>query len=432
MADRYVSISDGLSGNLPAETSTVPGRFLITTDTGVVYYEPEDGKRIKLYKDEIDNVVDSKVTASQFTIGNALLLKDILNEKDGIDYTFFSRNQWYSANEDIKSYNITGTSTDTVIDTSHDNVIESYDQNLCFSYTVGLTDITFTDETALITLDILYNDGDTETYSIVTKDYQDGTYNIIIPAISHAGVRSYSLNATANFTGGTISLTNIRLTVGGSRQSATPFILSSKCTNANYSIQAFGKNLIPKAMFNSFTMNENGINLGTIGTIGEIASIDFTSPTFCYLTATMPQGIKDTIVLSVAKNDQDPTLIYGEHKTAIYLNTGDILHIKLITYASAVNKSFVVQPMIELGLYGTSWEMPIEPTIINTGTIIPDRKNITIFPSDSNVMLALDYHTTWQEYINSTLGDISKALQTVVEVGDLSEMLSTLVDGVIS
>lgn len=54
MANKYFSISDGLSRNLPAETSTVPGRFLITTDTGEMYYEPEDKKRVKInYGEEV-------------------------------------------------------------------------------------------------------------------------------------------------------------------------------------------------------------------------------------------------------------------------------------------------------------------------------------------------------------------------------------------
>ena len=49
MVDKKIlSIQDGLSGNLPDITTAKAGRFLITTDTGEMYYEPEDKKRVKI------------------------------------------------------------------------------------------------------------------------------------------------------------------------------------------------------------------------------------------------------------------------------------------------------------------------------------------------------------------------------------------------
>lgn len=51
MADKKIlSIQDGLSGNLPDIKTAKAGRFLITTDSGEMYYEPEDGKRVKINK----------------------------------------------------------------------------------------------------------------------------------------------------------------------------------------------------------------------------------------------------------------------------------------------------------------------------------------------------------------------------------------------
>lgn len=57
MPDKKVlSIQDGLAENLPDENLAVAGRILITTDTGEMYYEPENGKRIKIStKTKIDS-----------------------------------------------------------------------------------------------------------------------------------------------------------------------------------------------------------------------------------------------------------------------------------------------------------------------------------------------------------------------------------------
>ena len=48
MADKILSITDGLHDELPSTTTAVAGRILITTDRGEMYYEPEDKKRIKI------------------------------------------------------------------------------------------------------------------------------------------------------------------------------------------------------------------------------------------------------------------------------------------------------------------------------------------------------------------------------------------------
>ena len=51
------SIVDGLSENLPSLENTVPGRMLITTDKGELYYEPQKGVRIKIFENEIGEAV---------------------------------------------------------------------------------------------------------------------------------------------------------------------------------------------------------------------------------------------------------------------------------------------------------------------------------------------------------------------------------------
>ena len=48
MADKIFSIADGLHDELPSTTTAKAGRFLITTDRGEMYYEPEDKKRIQV------------------------------------------------------------------------------------------------------------------------------------------------------------------------------------------------------------------------------------------------------------------------------------------------------------------------------------------------------------------------------------------------
>lgn len=48
MANKIFSIADGLHDELPSTTTAVAGRILITTDTGEMYYEPEDKKRVKI------------------------------------------------------------------------------------------------------------------------------------------------------------------------------------------------------------------------------------------------------------------------------------------------------------------------------------------------------------------------------------------------
>lgn len=48
MADKILSIADGLHDELPSTTTAKAGRILITTDRGEMYYEPEDKKRIQI------------------------------------------------------------------------------------------------------------------------------------------------------------------------------------------------------------------------------------------------------------------------------------------------------------------------------------------------------------------------------------------------
>ena len=48
MADKILSIADGLHNELPSITTAKAGRILITTDRGEMYYEPEDKKRIQV------------------------------------------------------------------------------------------------------------------------------------------------------------------------------------------------------------------------------------------------------------------------------------------------------------------------------------------------------------------------------------------------
>ena len=48
MADKILSIADGLHDELPSTTTAIAGRILITTDRGEMYYEPEDKKRIQI------------------------------------------------------------------------------------------------------------------------------------------------------------------------------------------------------------------------------------------------------------------------------------------------------------------------------------------------------------------------------------------------
>ena len=92
-------------------------------------------------------------------------------------------------------------------------------------------------------------------------------------------------------------------------------------------------------------------------------------------------------------------------------------------------ETLTITPMLELGLYVTDWEQSVAVQNIQAGVSIEGYDNITLFPSDPNLMVAISYATTWKEYLDSVLGDISKILQTVVEVGDITAMLSTLVDG---
>lgn len=64
------SIVDGLSENLPSLENTVPGRMLITTDKGELYYEPQKGVRIKIFENEIGEAV-KKLNIDLIDGGNA-------------------------------------------------------------------------------------------------------------------------------------------------------------------------------------------------------------------------------------------------------------------------------------------------------------------------------------------------------------------------
>ena len=70
MAKKYLSIVDGLSENLPSLDNVVPGRILITTDKGEMYYEPEEGKRIKIFENEVAEAI-TKLNVNLIDGGNA-------------------------------------------------------------------------------------------------------------------------------------------------------------------------------------------------------------------------------------------------------------------------------------------------------------------------------------------------------------------------
>lgn len=57
MSKRYLSFADGFAKNLPGLDDTIPGRILLTRDTGEMYYEPEKGVRVKINSKDINIAV---------------------------------------------------------------------------------------------------------------------------------------------------------------------------------------------------------------------------------------------------------------------------------------------------------------------------------------------------------------------------------------
>ena len=70
MADKILSIADGLHDELPSITTAKAGRILITTDKGEMYYEPEEGKRIKIFENEVAEAI-TKLNINLIDGGNA-------------------------------------------------------------------------------------------------------------------------------------------------------------------------------------------------------------------------------------------------------------------------------------------------------------------------------------------------------------------------
>ena len=70
MAKKHLSVVDGVWENLPSLDNTVPGRILITTDKGEMYYEPEEGKRIKIFENEVAEAI-TKLNINLIDGGNA-------------------------------------------------------------------------------------------------------------------------------------------------------------------------------------------------------------------------------------------------------------------------------------------------------------------------------------------------------------------------
>ena len=449
--DKYMSIEEGRKEYLPSDT--IPGRFLITTDTGDFYYEPEAGKRLQLGKQAYEEYVNQQTAASQFVVGNALSLSNVSSAQKTLNYTLLSRNQWSPTNGKYE-YVINGSDAEGSIASSGDRRLAYYDQNLCLTYVMSVSeDIAFVDAGVVVYLDIRYNDGCFETYNLISSTATAGTKNLIIPAITHSGIRSYELRRSALTFTGTLTMSEVRLTIGGTRQPFSSFIPSESLTTGMYSANVYGKNLLPIAMFENLEIAEDGIKLEASYATGAIAQGEYVAQTACTLIASMPEGRMITfpdsevlvhdIVLKAKHIKINPTdengesttdqpeytYIYGEHTAVFYVEAGDIIQFELYA-GTSLSEEIIITPMLELGLYVTDWEMPIDSVNVNTGADISDYKNMTLFPSDPNLMITMNYQTTWKQYLDNTLGDISKLLQTVVEVGDLTEMLSTLVDGI--
>ena len=450
--DKYFSLEDGRKEYLPEDT--IPGRFLITTDTGDFYYEPEVGKRLQVGKQFCEETISRQTAASQFVVGNALSLNNVSSSQKTLDYLLLSRNQWSPTNEKYE-YTINGTDSEGIITSSKDRKIAYYDQNLCLTYDLTVSeDITFVDSGVVVYLDIRYNDGCFETYNLISNNNATvGTKNLIIPAITHSGIRSYQLRRSALTFTGSIVMFNVRLTIGGSRQPFSNFISSDNLNIGMYSANIYGKNLLPMALFENFEISEEGVKLNANYATGLIAQGEYVAQTACTLIASMPEGrmitfpdtellIHDVVLKAKhikinptdekgepAPEQSEYTYIYGEHTAVFHVEVGDIIQFELYVGTSLSEEMFIT-PMLELGLYATDWEPPIDVVNVSADVDISDYKNITLFPSDPNLMIVMNYQTTWKQYLDNTLGDISKLLQTCVEVGDLTEMLSTLVDGI--
>lgn len=83
MADKKIlSIQDGLAKNLPDESLAVAGRMLITTDTGEMYYEPEDKKRVKINKVDQTYNPDSENAQSGKAVSESVAQKADKTEVD--------------------------------------------------------------------------------------------------------------------------------------------------------------------------------------------------------------------------------------------------------------------------------------------------------------------------------------------------------------
>ena len=82
MADKIFSIADGSHDELPSITTAIAGRFLITTDTGEMYYEPEDKKRVKInnadqtYTPDSDNAQSGKAVSEAINNNTATNLRN--------------------------------------------------------------------------------------------------------------------------------------------------------------------------------------------------------------------------------------------------------------------------------------------------------------------------------------------------------------------
>ena len=102
---KILSIQDGLSGNLPDITTAKAGRFLITTDTGEMYYEPEDKKRVKInnadqtYSPISANAQSGKAVAEAIdprTVYQKFIDDNNLKSRKWVDLSFVGGEYYYT------------------------------------------------------------------------------------------------------------------------------------------------------------------------------------------------------------------------------------------------------------------------------------------------------------------------------------------------
>ena len=235
MADKILSIADGLHDELPSITTAKAGRILITTDRGEMYYEPEDKKRIQVnpqadwqQNDETANDY-VKNRPGGYDVLTEILPETTLNFTDSNNLTLTN----CPPIEVGKKYIVTFDGTEYELVGKLGNIDYACIGNESFTW--GSID---TGEPFLIYFDIIYGNNAPDI-SISSSTTLPCTYNIKIKAATPIKINEKYLDIkNTNIING--SKTGSLRTVGSSEESSEYYTIGDYSFAEGYNTKASG------------------------------------------------------------------------------------------------------------------------------------------------------------------------------------------------